>query len=161
MSNVTILEADLARADHQHAVVELISGYAADPMGGGQPLPEEVRSTLVPGLRALPTTIIFLAYEDREPIGIATCFRGFSTFAARPLINIHDLAVVSSRRGQGIGRRLLEAVEQKARALGCCKVTLEVSEDNRRARGLYESAGFAQTVYAEGTGGALFFSKRL
>jgi ribosomal protein S18 acetylase RimI-like enzyme len=56
---------------------------------------------------------------------------------------------------------LLAAVEQKARALGYCKVTLEVQEDNRRARGVYEAAGFTQAVYAEGAGGALFFSKRL
>jgi len=42
------------------------------------------------------------------------CFRGFSTFAAAPLINVHDLAVVPGFRGQGIGRRLLEAVEMYA-----------------------------------------------
>jgi GNAT superfamily N-acetyltransferase len=158
---LTIVEADLHRPDHQQAVLELTDAYAADAMGSGRPLSDEVRAALIPGLQAQPTLVIFLAYDDGDPVGIATCFRGFSTFAARPLINIHDLAVLPSRRGRGIGRRLLEAVEQKARATGCCKVTLEVQEDNRRARRVYEAAGFAQTVYAEGGGGALFFSKRL
>ena len=161
MGQPSIVEADLDRPDHQQAVLDLTDAYAADPMGSGQPLPERVRASLIPGLRAHPTVVIFLAYDGADPIGIATCFRGFSTFAARPLINVHDLAVLPSRRGQGIGRRLLAAVEQKARALGCCKLTLEVQEDNRRARRLYEAIGFAQTVYAEGAGGALFFSKPL
>ena len=156
-----IVEADLDRVEHQRAVVALIDAYAADPMGSGQPLSDSVRAALVPGLRRHPTTLIFLAYDSDAPVGIAACFHGFSTFAAKPLINIHDLAVLPSHRGRGIGRRLLDAVEQRARTLGCCKVTLEVAENNRRARRLYEAVGFAQTVYAEGQGGALFFSKRL
>ena len=156
-----IIEADLSRPEHQKAVVDLTDAYAADAMGNGRPLPEPVRASLVPGLREQPTVVVFLAYDGADPVGIATCFRGFSTFAARPLINIHDLAVLPSHRGKGIGRRLLEAVERKARTLGCCKVTLEVQEENRRARRIYERAGFAQTVYAEGAGGALFFSKPL
>lgn len=158
---VEIVEADLDRPEHQRAVLDLTSAYATDAMGNGKPLSESVRAALIPGLREQPTLLILLAYLDGQPIGIATCFRGFSTFAAKPLINIHDLAVLPPHRGHGVGRRLLAAVERKAQALGCCKVTLEVSENNRRARGLYEAAGFAQTVYAEGAGGALFFSKRL
>jgi GNAT superfamily N-acetyltransferase len=158
---LVIVEANLSRPEHQQAVVDLTDAYAADAMGNGHPLPESVRASLVPGLREQTAVVIFLAYDGTDPVGIATCFRGFSTFAARPLINIHDLAVLPSHRGKGIGRRLLEAVEQKARTLGCCKVTLEVQEGNRRARHVYEKAGFAQTVYAEGAGGALFFSKPL
>ena len=159
--DVDIVEADLSRAAHQQAVVDLIDAYAADPMGDGQPLPPAVRDALIPGLRRHPTTLIFLAYQGGNAIGIAVCFLGFSTFAARPLINIHDLAVLPEHRGLGVGRRLLQAVEQKARELGCCKLTLEVMEYNRRARGLYESAGFAQSTQLEEAGGALFFAKLL
>ena len=67
---------------------------------------------------------------------------GFSTFRAKPLINIHDIAVSPAARGQGIGRLLLTRIEQDARALGCCKVTLEVRSDNARAMGLYQAVGF-------------------
>jgi len=42
----------------------------------------------------------------------------------------------------GVGRALLEAVEARALELGCCKLTLEVHEDNLRARRLYEHFGF-------------------
>lgn len=161
MPPVEIVEADLTRADHQHAVVELIDVYARDPMGNGAPLPDDVRGALIPGLKQHPTTIILLAYQDGKAVGIAVCFRGFSTCAARPLVNIHDLAVLPACRGQGVGRRLLEAVEQKARDMGCCKLTLEVLENNHRAKQVYEEAGFAQAVYQEAAGGALFLSKSL
>ena len=48
-----------------------------------------------------------------NPVGAAVCFIGFSTFAAKPLINIHDFVVLPAARGKGVGRRLLEAVEKK------------------------------------------------
>ncbi|HEU4533517.1 MAG TPA: GNAT family N-acetyltransferase, partial [Polyangiaceae bacterium] len=107
------------------------------------------------------TTLIFLAYLEGRAVGVAVCFRGFSTFAARPLVNVHDLAVVPECRGRGVGRLLLQAVERKARALGCCKLTLEVLENNQRARNLYASLGFAQLAYHEDAGGALFLAKTL
>ena len=37
---------------------------------------------------------------------------------------------------------LLERIEAKARELNCCRITLEVREDNRVARGLYRKVGF-------------------
>jgi ribosomal protein S18 acetylase RimI-like enzyme len=158
---VEVVQADLCRPDHQRAVVDLVNAYAMDPMGNGQPLSAEVKGSLIAGLQQLPTTLVFLAYRGGEPVGIAVCFRGFSTFAARPLVNIHDLAVLPEHRGLGVGRRLLDAVAQRAQAMGCCKITLEVQENNRRARRLYEAAGFAQAQYQEAAGGALFYSKPL
>lgn len=158
---IETVEADLSRTEHQDAVLELINAYAMDPMGDGRPLAPDVRSALIPGLRKHPTTVIFLAYQGSEAVGIAVCFVGFSTFKARPLVNIHDLAVLPAHRGQGAGRRLLAAVERKARELGCCRITLEVQENNHRARRVYSAAGFEQSVYQEAAGGALFLSKLL
>jgi ribosomal protein S18 acetylase RimI-like enzyme len=160
-TEIAIVDADLARDDHQRAVVALTDAYARDPMGNGAPLAPEVLARLIQGLRAHPTTLVFLAYVGEQAIGIATCFLGFSTFHARPLVNVHDLAVLPAHRGTGVGRRLLDAVDRKARALGCCKVTLEVQENNTPARRLYTGAGFAQQVYLEAPGGALFYAKPL
>ena len=161
MPTMEIGEADLDCVAHQRAVVELIDAYAADPMGNGRPLAPQVRDNLIDGLRRHPTTLIFLAFQGGRAVGIAVCFLGFSTFHAKPLVNIHDLAVVADCRGRQIGRRLLDAVADKARHLHCCKLTLEVQENNRRARRLYEAAGFAQAQYQEGTGGSLFYAKPL
>jgi ribosomal protein S18 acetylase RimI-like enzyme len=160
-AEVEIVEADLGRAEHARDVVALTDAYARDAMGNGGPLPGEVLARLIPGLRSHPTTLVLLAYAGAEAVGIATCFRGFSTFHARPLLNVHDLAVVPAHRGRGVGRRLLEAVEARARALGCCKLTLEVLENNPRARRMYERAGFAQARYQDEAGGALYYAKAL
>jgi ribosomal protein S18 acetylase RimI-like enzyme len=115
-------------------------------------------------IRALPDRLaaqagaqVWLARTgDGEPVGLAVCFTGFSTFAARPLLNLHDLAVAPSHRGKGVGRRLLAAVEDAARAAGCCKVTLEVRTDNLTAQKLYRALG-----YGDGAAPHHFWSKPL
>lgn len=158
---LTVTQADLSLPQHQRDILAMTAAYAHDAMGNGGPLPAEVMERLIQGLREHPTTIVFLAHLGEQAVGIATCFVGFSTFAARPLINIHDLAVRAEHRGVGVGRALLQAVEQTARERGCAKLTLEVQENNTRARHIYESAGFAQAVYGDSTGGSLFYAKVL
>ncbi len=152
MPDVTVIEADLQDRQHQAAIVYLVDAYARDPMGNGDGLPAEVRDRLLAGLRQHPTTMIYLAFAGDKPVGIAVCFVGFSTFAAQPLINIHDLAVVPEYRGQGVGRLLLERVEARGRELGCCKLTLEVRADNHRAQHLYARAGFGDVAFSQGAG---------
>ena len=66
------------------------------------------------------------------------------TFNALPLINIHDIFVRDWARGVGIGKLLLDRIEAKARSMNGCAITLEVREDNHRARGLYRKFGFAR-----------------
>lgn len=161
LQNLTVILANLDRLDHQQAILRLTNEYACDSMGNGRPLPDHVLGNLIAGLRAHPTTLVFLAYSDQQAVGIATCFLGFSTFAAKPLINVHDLAVLPDFRGRSVGRQLLKSVEAEARRRGCAKLTLEVQENNTRARGLYESSGFAQATYGPDTGGSLFYSKPL
>lgn len=161
MEDVDYVEADLGREEHQRAVLDLVNAYSCDAMGDGKPLSPDARARLIAGLQAHPTTLIFLAFKAREPVGVAVCFRGFSTFAARPLLNIHDLNVLPAYRGVGIGRGLIAAVEAKARELGCCKLSLEVQEKNERARRTYAAAGFAQAQYEPEAGNVLFLTKRL
>jgi ribosomal-protein-alanine N-acetyltransferase len=48
-------------------------------------------------------------------------------------------------RKQGLGRLLLQELEQAAADRGAARLFLEVAEDNSPARALYESAGFAET----------------
>jgi GNAT superfamily N-acetyltransferase len=153
-----LIEADLAQLTHQQATLHMVDAYSRDPMGDGKPLAADVRATLIAGLRKHPTTIVFLAFEGDLPVGVAVCFRAFSTFAARPLINIHDLHVLPSHQGRGIGQALIRAVEDKARSLGCCKLSLEVLENNHRARKTYTAAGFSSY---SGEGATLYLTKTL
>lgn len=147
--DLLIREAVLDDPADAAAIIEVLNSYAADPVGGGNPLEDGVRARLLPALRAQPNALVLLAFADRKPAGLAICFFGLSTFQARPLLNIHDLAVVPERRGQGIGRALLSAVEVRAKSRGCCKLTLEVQDGNPRARALYERFGFTDFVLGE------------
>ncbi len=161
MAEVQIIRADLDSPQHADAVADLMNAYASDPMGDGRLLTDEVKMRLIDGLRRHPTTLIILAFQGDRPVGLATCFFGYSTFAASPLLNVSDYFVIPELRGSGIGKRLLSAVEVAARKSGCCKLTLEIQENNHRARTIYEAFGFSQAIYVEEAGGSLAISKRL
>jgi ribosomal protein S18 acetylase RimI-like enzyme len=152
--------ADLGSATDAAAIIAVLDSYASDPRGGSQPLSATVKARLIPGLKSHPTTRVWLAWEAGEAVGLCVGFLGFSTFNARPLLNIHDLAVVPGRRGGGVGRALLTAAQIHAREAGCCKLTLEVQDDNTPARGLYENFGFRDVVYGD-SGPTRFLSKTL
>jgi GNAT superfamily N-acetyltransferase len=159
--NVTIVDADLSRGEHQQALVAMLDAYMRDPMEGGAPPSERVKRDLVPGLRAHPACHVFLAYREGVAVGFTICFLGFSTFLARPLINIHDIFVDSSIRGTGIGAMLLGRIEAKAHELNCCRITLEVRQDNHVARGLYRKVGFDQVVVGAERAAMEFWHKPL
>lgn len=142
MSEITIHLADLENSSHATAIVDLVDSYAREPQGGGKSLPEPVKRRMVDVIRSLPTSFVMLAWEGDVAVGGAICFQGFSTFAAAPLVNVHDLSVREGYRGRGIGTGLLEAVERHAARLGCCKVTLEVREANPQAEALYRRLGY-------------------
>src|SRR5690606_8794657 len=74
----------------------------------------------------------------------------------KPLMNIHDFAVMPAYRGKGVGTQLLNRVKQLARNLGCCKVTLEVLDGNQAGKALYHSQGFAPYTLGQDSGQAIF-----
>ena len=158
---VEIIRADLHNPRHGEALIAMLDEYARDEMGGGSALADEVKANLADALAARPGAHVLLAWVDGEPAGVATCFEGFSTFAARPLLNIHDIIVDASWRGRGVGRQLLAAAEAAARARGSCKLTLEVLEGNATARAAYARCGFASYELDPATGRALFLEKKL
>ena len=161
MAHTEIFEANLDLTLHAQAVLELLNAYSKDPMGDGKPLSQDVLKELIPGLLHHPTTIIFIAFHDNKPVGIITCFKGFSTFQARPLINISDFYLQPDYRGLKIGQKLLEIVEKKAVELNCCKITLEVQENNLHAMRIYKYAGFIRDVHVKEAGPVILFSKFL
>ena len=138
---VQVKRIDLADETHEAAIIKLLDFLALTPEDG-QPLPDNVRQTLVPRLREHPGTHVFLAFEGSTAVGLAICFVGFSSFRAARLLNIHDLVVHPDCRGQGIGTLLLKEIESFARRNEYCKLTLEVRADGLRARKLYVDFGF-------------------
>jgi GNAT superfamily N-acetyltransferase len=156
-----VLPVDYRNLAHRTALVMLLDAYARDPMGGGDPLTEDVKARLCDSLAARAGAASFIARLDGEPVGLINCFEGYSTFKAQPLMNVHDVAVLPGIRGQGIGQALLSAAETHARERGCCKLTLEVLTGNRPALRSYERFGFAPYALDPAAGQASFMQKWL
>lgn len=166
MNTPRILHVQWHKPEHAAAAIALLDEYARSPEGGGQALSAHVREQLPRTLAARAGTHSLLAFahdaQGREqPAGFANAFEGFSTFACQPLLNIHDLAVSSAFRGQGIARALLAELQRIAQAIGACKLTLEVLSGNVAAQRLYRSAGFAPYVLDENMGVGEYWQKYL
>jgi len=156
-----IIDADFTNPAHGDMVVALLDEYARGPMGGGQPLSDYARANLAAELARRPAAGALVALQDGVPAGLAIYFEGFSTFACKPLLNLHDLMVSERFRGRGIARQLLAALDERAARRGCCKITLEVLQGNEPAKALYRKIGYQGYELAGDAGQAMFWQKKL
>ena len=156
-----ILQANYKDTFHAQAIVQLLDAYAQDPAGGGQPLSAFAKANLVNELASRPQAFSVLAFEGDTPVGLVNCIEGFSTFACKPLVNVHDVVVLDSHRGQRVGEQMLVLAEQIAKQRGACKLTLEVLSGNPSAIKLYERIGFESYQLDPAMGSALFLQKQL
>ncbi|QHE76670.1 GNAT family N-acetyltransferase [Hydrogenophaga sp. PBL-H3] len=161
MSAASILRADYADPIHAAALVALLDAYASDPAGGGEGLSDFAKQHLVRELSARPQAYSVLAFDGTQPVGLVNCIEGFSTFACKPLVNVHDVAVLASHRGRGIAEQMLAFAELIARDRGAVKMTLEVLSGNQGAVRLYERIGFAGYQLDPAMGTARFYQKWL
>ena len=146
--------------DQQAAdLLHCLNAYATDPMGGGEPLKEDVINSLIPRLREHANVFSVMAYVDGRPAGLINCVDGFSTFNAKPLVNIHDVVVLPEFRRLGLTSKMFAEVERIARDKGCCKMTLEVLEGNLIAQNAYKKLGFSGYELDPEIGQAIFWQK--
>ena len=156
---IHICRVDYADPVHASALVSLLDAYAHDPMGGGAGLSDYAKTHVVAGLASRPQAFSVLAFaqnEDQMPVGLVNCIEGFSTFAAKPLVNVHDVIVLPDWRGRGVAGAMLEAVVQIARDRGACKLTLEVLSGNQKALRTYAKLGFDAYQFDPEAGTAQF-----
>lgn len=160
-AEILVLQASYSNPVHAEAIGVLLNDYAKDPMGGGHGLSADLLQQLPAELAKRPYAFSVLAFVGGEPAGLVNCFEGFSTFACRPLVNVHDVVVMEAFRGLGLSQKMLQKVEEIARQRGCCKITLEVLEGNAVAQSAYLKFGFAASRLDAAHGCMLFWSKPL
>jgi len=90
-----------------------------------------------PGARAFA----MICEADGKSVGFALCFYNFSTFLGRRGIYLEDLYVQPAYRGRGLGRAVLKAIAQRAKAEGCGRVEWSVLNWNQPAIDFYRSIG--------------------
>ncbi|CAM2780604.1 MULTISPECIES: GNAT family N-acetyltransferase [Pseudomonas] len=160
-AEILVLQASYSNPVHAEAIGLLLNHYAQDPMGGGHGLSADLLQQLPAELAKRAHAFSVLAFVGGEPAGLVNCFEGFSTFACRPLVNVHDVVVKEPFRGLGLSQKMLQKVEEIARQRGCCKITLEVLEGNPVAQASYRKFGFDDSIFDPAHGRMLFWSKAL
>jgi putative acetyltransferase len=127
-------------------------GLALDFQGFG----EELRG--LPGLYGAAGGSLLLAVHDDEPAG-TIALRRLDAAAGE----VKRLYLRPKYRGQGLGRRLLEAVMERAIALGYERLYADTLPQMLEALSLYERAGFERIEAYSGTPtpGAIYLKREL
>ena len=108
-----------------------------------RPTDEQVRTTVDALLRDPATEFLLAGLDGRDaPAGVCQLRYRLSVWTATDDCWLEDLYVHDQARGTGLGRALIEAAFERARARGCARVQLDVAEDNTRAIEIYRKAGF-------------------
>mgnify|MGYP006280339213 CR=1 FL=1 len=80
-------------------------------------------------------------FHQRDPEGVpAAVIQVMGDIPGR--VNLQNIGVSEGHRGKGLGRHLLQRSIQVLRGWGISRMSLEVTEDNAPALGLYRSLGF-------------------
>jgi GNAT superfamily N-acetyltransferase len=103
--------------------------------------PEQIRTRL----RRLATTgvdRVLLAEAEGRVVGVAGVTYAWLFHADRPTARLMSIVVDESWRGKGVGRRLVEASIEQARAWSCDRLELTSRLERAGAHSFYESVGF-------------------
>jgi ribosomal protein S18 acetylase RimI-like enzyme len=135
VSDHAVRRAELADAEAVGRLMHDFNAEFDEPTPGPERIAERIRELLAGG-----DTAILLAGSGPDGLAILR----FRLAITTPGLECHlaELYVVPARRGQGLGRALMNAAIDAARARGADYMDLGTSEDDVAARALYESLGF-------------------
>jgi len=119
-------------------LTRLVAGFR-DFLESSSPTNAEIEATATILLRDRSTEFL-LAGEPEA--GFAQIRFRLSIWNGSEDAWLEDLFVEESSRGKGLGRVLVKAAVERARARGCERIQLDVNQANQTALRLYESCGF-------------------
>jgi GNAT superfamily N-acetyltransferase len=138
----------MVRREDYAAWRNLWDGYNAFyGRSGPTALPDEVTQTTWSRFFDVYEPMHALVAESSEGLlGLTHFLYHRSTIALGPVCYLQDLFTVEAARGRGVGRALIEAVYERARAAGSSRVYWQTHETNATAMRLYdriaEKSGF-------------------
>jgi GNAT superfamily N-acetyltransferase len=130
------------------ALVPRLRAFGPPALRPPSALDEAEQSTLERALEALApdATLLVAELPDLGCCGFAYAESLTDYFTRERHGHLNILAVAEIAEGRGVGQALLTAVETWSRAQGHRFLTLNVFAENRRARALYERAGYGQDI---------------
>ena len=146
----------LATQDDAADVARLLIGFR-DWQGKSEPADDVIEAT-VRRLLDDPNTEYLLG--GSPPTGVCQLRFRLSVWTGTHDCCLEDLFVEEDGRGSGLGRELVDAALERARARGCARIDLDANEANAPALALYRSVGFDSWSAAAG-GNDLFMRLRL
>jgi len=135
-------------AEDYDAVLPLIADYQRF-YGVGSPDGQRNRTFFARFLGDGDDGCILGARRRGRLVGYACLYFAASSVEAEDIVVMNDLYVVADSRGDGVGRRLIDATTEAARARGARRVRWSTAIDNRRAQRLYEQMGAERTTWFE------------
>jgi len=133
------LGALLVREHHDFDPLRFLAATSRTEVGYGSFLGSQLEK---------PSVVVLVADQDGQAIGYTYAgVEGTDYMSLRgPAGVFYDIVVDPEHRGQGVGRKLLEATLSALKAKGAPRVVLSTAEKNGSAQHLFESAGFRRTM---------------
>lgn len=138
MAAVSVRQAALPDLD---AVAELFDQYRCFQ---GRPSDRAAARSFIRERFDHGESIVFIAHDGATPVGFAQLYPSFSSVSLARVFVLNDLFVAEAGRRQGIGSKLLAAVENCAVSLDATRITLNVARANTGAQALYEARGWVR-----------------
>lgn len=89
---------------------------------------------------------LFVAEVDGQAVGSLMGHRLRTPYAKQPHLLLYEIDVTPSWRRRGIGRRLVEAFLEEARAVGACGAWVVTNRSNAAAMALYRACGLTDSA---------------
>jgi GNAT superfamily N-acetyltransferase len=89
------------------------------------------------------------AWVGEQLVGYACLYWHFTSLAPAETVLMNDLFVSADTRGRGVGRALIGASADVARARGAHRLEWATAPDNHTAQRLYDSTGAERTIWVE------------
>lgn len=94
-----------------------------------------------------PNNFVFVAEDNKNLVGfVAFSVRDVVRYP-KPIAELDELFVSPTWRQKGLGKQLMQQVEDKAKELQCHRLYIESHYDHKAAHKLYESLGFKNYGY--------------
>ncbi len=91
-------------------------------------------------------SVIYVAMEGEQFIGFVQLYPFFTSIGMKRAWVLNDLYVLADHRNKGVGRALVTAAEQLAKATASGWVMLQTHHHNTNAQALYEKLGFQKDL---------------
>lgn len=90
---------------------------------------------------------VFVAEENGKLVGFAAFSVRDVIRYPKPIAELDELFVYSDYRQKGLGKKLMQQVEEKAKELNCYRIFIESRFDYKTAHKFYEDLGYTNYGY--------------